>query len=803
MKRIFTAILSLAMVSASFVGCNEVTPEAVEKTLGSTTLTVSGVNGTEVFNYGMEKTYALEQVVKDAKVTAPEGWTAAYDAETNTLTVQAPASNGAKTGAVVVKGYDRLEREATATMNVLVREKDAVDFADVAFRNYLAKNFAGEDGVLSAEELAAITVVDIRGAEMAPSFRYEGMGITSLEGIEQLTGLTELYISNNNIASVDLSKNTKLTKLHAYFCGLSALDLKANTELTEVLVFHNNIETLDLSKNTKLTTVYCQNNALTEVAFAAGSKITDLNVANNQLSTIAAAAYASATTLNVSNNVLAELDITGAEALTELNAENNLIESIDLSKAAKLTSLNLTKNALAAIDLNGCSALVELNVAKNALTSVDLGGCPALESANISENQVESLAMNNLSKLTYLGCWSNKLAALDLTECPNLERLLAYNNSIANIDLSPVKKVSYVKIQNNPFVSINLNGCEALEYFLVAETTDNYGEGNIRYVRDSKGKITGARRFFLTKLTSTSLSLDLNNVKDADPANFLEGAEANITGLEVFGNNKLAELDVTKFTQLTYLDAKNNALAAIDLSANTELTTVLLNANKLQAVDVAGLEKLTLLNVSEMTTLASLNIAGATKTLAELYITSASANALKWDSKSGKGTLSIANSNLSRLALNTTGSQIFTLSITGNEKLMTLDVAGCPQVTTMQVQNNSILGGLDLSALTSLDQLYANGNDFTTLDFSNNASIATLNLSDNRISEIDLSKVTSLTDLNISSNYITALDLTANAKLKTLNCASNFNLANVYLAADAKVTVTKDEKTVVTYGQPE
>lgn len=803
MKRIFTAILSLAMVSASFVGCNEVTPEAVEKTLGSTTLTVSGVNGTEVFNYGMEKTYALEQVVKDAKVTAPEGWTAAYDAETNTLTVQAPASNGAKTGAVVVKGYDRLEREATATMNVLVREKDAVDFADVTFRNYLAKNFAGEDGVLSAEELAAITVVDIRGAEMAPSFRYEGMGITSLEGIEQLTGLTELYISNNNIGSVDLSKNTKLTKLHAYFCGLSALDLKANTELTEVLVFHNNIETLDLSKNTKLTTVYCQNNALTEVAFAANNKITDLNVANNQLSAIDAAAYASATTLNVSNNVLAELDVTAATALTELNAENNLIESIDLSKAAKLTSLNLTKNALTALDLNGCSALVELNVAKNALTSVDLGGCPALESANISENQVESLAMNNLSKLTYLGCWNNKLAALDLTECPNLERLLAYNNSIANIDLSPVKKVSYVKIHNNPFVSINLNGCEALEYFLVAETTDNYGEGNIRYVRDSKGKITGARRFFLTKMTSTNLSLDLNNVVDVDPSNFLEGATANITGLEIFGNNKLAELDITKFTQLTYLDAKNNALTSIDLSANTELTTILLNGNKLQAVDVEGLDKLTLLNVSEMATLASLNIAGATKTLAELYITAAATNSLKWDSKSGKGTLSIANSKITRFALNTTGSQIFTLSVTGNEQLVSLDVAGCPQVTTMQVQNNNILGSLDLSALTELDQLYANGNDFTSIDLSNNAKVATLNLSDNRISEIDLSKVASLNNLNISSNYVTVLDLTENANLKTLDCSSNFNLANVYLAEGAKVTVTKDEKTVVNYGKAE
>jgi hypothetical protein len=401
-----------------------------------------------------------------------------------------------------------------------------------------------------------------------------------------------------------------------------------------------------------------------------------------------------------------------------------------------------------------------------------------------------------------LGCWNNKLEVLDLTECPNLERLLAYNNSIADINLSPVKNVSYVKIQGNPFVSINLNGCEALEYFLVAESTDNYGEGNIRYARDGKGNITGARRFYMTNSNVTTLSLDLNNVKDVDPANYLDGAATTITGLEIFGNKKLASLDITKFTTLTYLDAKNNALTALDVKANTELTTILVNGNKLEAVDVEGLEKLTLLNVSEMTTLNSLNIAGAKKTLTDLYITSGSTNALKWD-KSGKGTLSIASSNLTRFALNTTGTDIKTLSITGNEKLMSLDVAGCPQIVTLQVQNNGLLNALDLSALTSLEQLYANGNDFTALDLSKNTAIASLNLMDNRIAEIDLSALVNLSDLNISNNYVSVLDLVANAKLKTLNCSNNFNLTNIYLAEGAKVTVTKDEKAVVTYGEGE
>ena len=99
MKRIFTAILSLALVSASFIGCNEETPEAVERHLNPLTneALVEGVEvSTEVFLYGATKTYTLKyKLNEEAVVSCPEGWTAEYDAEANILTVAAPAAAGA------------------------------------------------------------------------------------------------------------------------------------------------------------------------------------------------------------------------------------------------------------------------------------------------------------------------------------------------------------------------------------------------------------------------------------------------------------------------------------------------------------------------------------------------------------------------------------------------------------------------------------------------------------------------------------------------------------------------------------
>ena len=121
----------------------------------------------EVFYYGVEKTYTLEHVINDATVSAPQGWTATYDAANNELTVSSPATagTGAKSGAVVVKGTDNIKREATATLNVTVREPDAYAFADEAFRNYLAKNYGGEDGAKQADML-----IDTHNGEAALLF---------------------------------------------------------------------------------------------------------------------------------------------------------------------------------------------------------------------------------------------------------------------------------------------------------------------------------------------------------------------------------------------------------------------------------------------------------------------------------------------------------------------------------------------------------------------------------------------------------------------------------------------------------
>lgn len=99
---------------------------------------------------------------------------------------------------VVVKGYANTEREISEET-----------FPDSVFRSYVLKNIdSNGDGILSAKEISAVKVIDVRN-----------MGIEKLDGIEKFTELEELYCGGNKLLSIDVSLNKKLVILNGSNCG--------------------------------------------------------------------------------------------------------------------------------------------------------------------------------------------------------------------------------------------------------------------------------------------------------------------------------------------------------------------------------------------------------------------------------------------------------------------------------------------------------------------------------------------------------------------------------------------------------
>ena len=153
---------------------------------------------------------------------------------------------------------------------------NAAYFPDANFRSYVSSKFdTNGNGSLSVSELAAVTTM-VCG----------GMNIANLKGVEYFTALTELACFDNQLTSLDLSKNTALTKLYCFGNQLTSLDLGKNTALTELDCFNNQLTSLDVSKNTALTELDCSYNQLTSLNLGENAALRQLACYNNHLTSL-------------------------------------------------------------------------------------------------------------------------------------------------------------------------------------------------------------------------------------------------------------------------------------------------------------------------------------------------------------------------------------------------------------------------------------------------------------------------------------------------------------------------------------
>lgn len=118
-------------------------------------------------------------------------------------------------------------------------------FSDPILRNWLKNknnlSGIGTDGVLTLSERQSITELDV-----------SGLGLTSLDGLENFPNLQVLNCSGNNLTRLDVSKNTALKKLYCANNQLQSLDLSQNGQLDYVNCSFNRLTSLDMSGNTKL-----------------------------------------------------------------------------------------------------------------------------------------------------------------------------------------------------------------------------------------------------------------------------------------------------------------------------------------------------------------------------------------------------------------------------------------------------------------------------------------------------------------------------------------------------------------------
>ena len=325
-------LLPLALMSALLASCEK--PENDEPEY---TISISP----SVLTFGAE---GGEQAVK---VTINRDWWYIGDSpywleyqesdDSATIYVQPISSNDFTGREGILTFYARAE-EASAELKI-VQEGDAIiQFKDPLFLRAILEDKSADkngDKQISIIEASLITTLNCHDA-----------GIRVMDEIKYFTALRWLYCSNNQLTSLDVSKNTALTYL---YCG------------------DNQLTSLDVSKNTALTDLSCGDNQLTEL---------NLNLNTNTV-------LSALTGLSCSNNQLMSLDVSNCTALISLSCRNNQLTTLDVSNNTALTDLGCDDNQLTTLDLSKNTALTSLSCGDNQLTKIILPRNHSIRDYNI------------------------------------------------------------------------------------------------------------------------------------------------------------------------------------------------------------------------------------------------------------------------------------------------------------------------------------------------------------------------------------------------------------------------------------
>ncbi|MBO5280206.1 MAG: hypothetical protein J6B55_03175, partial [Clostridia bacterium] len=229
--------------------------------------------------------------------------------------------------------------------------------------------------------------------------RYDGDDTLKSIDLSKNTKISELRLEYVSMESVDLSANTEIVKLvliHSSssassrengFKGLTrfkSLDLSKLTKLEELTIYDEDIEALDLSGNTKLTrldlrllqklkTIDILKNDALEYLYVSRSGLAEFDLGSKPKLTQADI---------IINANLKSVNLTGCTALRDLGLATNALENVDFSKNTALESLNVNQNQFKTLDLSKNTELTSLWCQENLLTCLDLSKNTKLSSVS-------------------------------------------------------------------------------------------------------------------------------------------------------------------------------------------------------------------------------------------------------------------------------------------------------------------------------------------------------------------------------------------------------------------------------------
>jgi len=156
----------------------------------------------------------------------------------------------------------------------LVSNAQNVTIPDANFKAYLVGN--------TSINTNADTEIQVSEAQaFSGTINCSNMSISSLNGIEAFTAITNLNCTDNDLSSLNVSSNTALSLLSIFNNNISNLDVSQNSVLTRLWCMFNDITSLDLSQNSGLVFLQANNNELSSLNLANGNNTNMIGCVTN------------------------------------------------------------------------------------------------------------------------------------------------------------------------------------------------------------------------------------------------------------------------------------------------------------------------------------------------------------------------------------------------------------------------------------------------------------------------------------------------------------------------------------------
>ncbi len=408
------------------------------------------------------------------------------------------------------------------------------------------------DGMLSVEEAAAVTSIDICSDE-----------VVSLDGLSQFANLTSLRCAGTSASGRGGSGS------------LSSADLSGNPKLVS----------LDLSCN-----------KLTSIVF--GSSLEELNLSANPIQSLTLPAENALRSLALSNTAVASLDYDSLGSLEEIRIGGSAL-SIDntVNKLRGIKHLYAGDKLRDATKVYLLSKLEVLDCEGSAVTEIDLRYNPALTSLNADGCSLASLDLNLNPAVESLHCMCSTLKTLYLLEGQEIDGI----NKGERLYIPASTEIICTPKISDPVFKRYLVDKFDTDYDSFVSLSEAAGVTEINIDKASYSGIAslyGIQMFSaletLQVLGQSLTSLDLSG----NPA----------LKMLCCDSNPLVSLDLRGNPELKMLYCQSCALESLDLSGNQLLAAAYLSRCALKTLDVSRCTALKTLDCSNNPSLATITV---------------------------------------------------------------------------------------------------------------------------------------------------------------------------------------------------